>query len=142
MKKRGFTLVELLAVIIVLSMLILIATPMILDTIEDSKKSSFEQGIKNIAKIARTYQAREEIDNPIIECRYFSFDNDVSEITVRDGKTYYPLKDLSLKGTLPTEGEVKVCAEEITVEASDGSYSGKYDDGQTNIGKGRLRAGL
>lgn len=38
MKKRGFTLVELLAVIVILSVIALIAMPIILNIIEDAKK--------------------------------------------------------------------------------------------------------
>ena len=38
--KRGFTLIELLAVIIILAIVALIATPMVLDVIEDAKKSA------------------------------------------------------------------------------------------------------
>ena len=40
--KKGFTLIELLAVIIVLAIVALIATPIVLDVIEDSKKSTAE----------------------------------------------------------------------------------------------------
>ena len=138
MKKKGFTLVELLAVIIVLAVVALIATPMVLNTIEDSKKGAFEQSLKNIVKASKLYQAREELNNPIVGCRYFSFENDVVDITIRDGKTYYPVKELDLKGTIPTEGEIKVCEEEIVVEASNGSYAGRTDEDGTTISKGDL----
>ena len=40
MKKRGFTLIELLAVIVVLAIIALIATPLVLNTIEDARKGS------------------------------------------------------------------------------------------------------
>lgn len=48
MKKRGFTLVELLAVIIILSIVGLIVIPTILNIIESVKKSAFESSIKGI----------------------------------------------------------------------------------------------
>ena len=38
--KRGFTLIELLAVIIILAIVALIATPIILDVVEDARKSA------------------------------------------------------------------------------------------------------
>ena len=48
MKKRGFTLIELLAVIVVLAIIALIATPLVLNTIENSRKGAFEQTINSI----------------------------------------------------------------------------------------------
>ena len=140
MKKRGFTLIELLAVIVVLAIIALIATPLVLNTIENSRKGAFEQTINNIVKASKLYQAKVQMndDEPLTECRYFSFGNDVDTPTVRDNKTYYPVKSLSLKGKLPTEGEVKVCLDDITVDASDGTYSAKYDGDKVNIVKGDL----
>ena len=38
--KKGFTLIELLAVIVILAVIALIATPIILNIVEDSKKSA------------------------------------------------------------------------------------------------------
>ena len=42
-KRKGFTLVELLAVIVVLAIISLIATPVVLNIIESAKKGSAEQ---------------------------------------------------------------------------------------------------
>ena len=43
MKKKGFTLVELLAVIVILAIIAIIATPIILGVIETAKKGAAEQ---------------------------------------------------------------------------------------------------
>ena len=43
MNKKGFTLIELLAVIVILAVIALIATPMILNVIETSKKVQQKQ---------------------------------------------------------------------------------------------------
>ena len=40
MKNKGFTLIELLAVIVILAIIALIATPVILNIIDDSKEES------------------------------------------------------------------------------------------------------
>ena len=40
--KKGFTLIELLAVIVILAIIALIATPLILNVIDDSKKGAFK----------------------------------------------------------------------------------------------------
>ena len=56
MKKRnGFTLVELLAVIVILAIILVIAVPAITKTIEDATKGSFESSAKLIASNAETY---------------------------------------------------------------------------------------
>ena len=48
-KVSGFTLVELLAVIVILAIILVIAVPKITDTIKNSKKASFESSAKTIA---------------------------------------------------------------------------------------------
>ena len=137
-KKQGCTLIELLAVIVILSIIALIAIPVIYDTIDKSKMGAFEQTLVNISKGAKLYKAKVELDDEFTECRYFSFSDDVKEVTKKDGKTYYPLKDLNSKGALPIEGEVKVCDDTVVVNAGNGSYSGRYEDGETTVVKGEL----
>ena len=52
MRKKGFTLVELLAVIAILALLIIIALPNIMSLFNSSKKESFTTEIKTIARAA------------------------------------------------------------------------------------------
>ena len=55
MKKRnGFTLVELLAVIVILAIILVIAVPQIINTIRDSKISSFKSSAMMVASAAET----------------------------------------------------------------------------------------
>ena len=49
MNKKGFTLVELLAVIVILAIILAIAIPSITSLINNSKKSSFESNVKMLA---------------------------------------------------------------------------------------------
>lgn len=44
--KKGFTLIELLAVIVILAIISLIAVPIVIHIINDSKKSSEEETVK------------------------------------------------------------------------------------------------
>ena len=52
---KGFTLIELLAVIVILAIIALIATPIVLDIIKDSKVSAKERSIENIERAAKLY---------------------------------------------------------------------------------------
>ena len=60
-KKNGFTLVELLAVIVILAIILVIAVPKITDTIKNSKKASFESSAKTIAAQAEKKKMEKEI---------------------------------------------------------------------------------
>ena len=67
-KKNGFTLVELLAVIVILAIILVIAIPKITDTIKNSKIASFESSAKTIAAQAEKKKMENEIldnTNPI-----------------------------------------------------------------------------
>ena len=55
MKKRGFTLVELLAVIVVLAVIALIATPIVNNSIEKSKKGTAIESANNLISSAEYY---------------------------------------------------------------------------------------
>ncbi len=57
--KKGFTLIELLAVIVILAIIALIATPIVLDIITDSKASAKERSIENIERAAKLYVVSE-----------------------------------------------------------------------------------
>ena len=69
-KVKGFTLVELLAVIVILAIILVIAVPKITDTIKNSKIASFESSAKTIASQAEKKKMENEIlDNTnLITC--------------------------------------------------------------------------
>ena len=52
MKKKGFTLVELLAVIVILAIILVIAIPQIMNTIDASRLGAISSSAKMIAKDA------------------------------------------------------------------------------------------
>ena len=61
--KKGFTLIELMAVIVVLGIIALIAIPMIANILKDSQESLFRTSIQNIInKVEETCQM-EQINN-------------------------------------------------------------------------------
>ena len=70
MKKKGFTLIELLAVIVILAIIALIATPIVLGIINDTKNSSEKESIKlyldTTEKMVAKYQMNHTSFNPSI----------------------------------------------------------------------------
>ena len=79
-KKKGFTLVELLAVIVILAVILIIAMPKISDVIKNSKESSLETTAKLIASQAeKKYTENQVLDNSsTIKC------SDVAKISAND----------------------------------------------------------
>ena len=79
-KKRGFTLVELLAVIVILAVILIIAMPKISDVIKNSKESSLETTAKLIASQAeKKYTENQILDgSSVIKC------SDVAKISNAD----------------------------------------------------------
>ena len=65
MKKNGFTLVELLAVIVILAIILVIAVPKISDTIDNAKRGSMASSVKMIAAAAE----RENLCRAGVLCR-------------------------------------------------------------------------
>ncbi len=63
MKKQGFTLIELLAVIVILAVIALIATPIILNVIEESKKGSAEQSANGYKEAIENQVMLNEVDS-------------------------------------------------------------------------------
>jgi type IV pilus assembly protein PilA len=79
MMKRGFTIVELLAVIIVLGIILVIALPKVIDSMDKAFDKSYEISIKNIEKAAELYVT----ENP------FEFTNGDSFTIYLDDLCYY-----------------------------------------------------
>ena len=61
--KKGFTLIELLAVIVILAIIALIATPIVLDIINDSRISSYERSAEMYLKAVEIAVANEKVSN-------------------------------------------------------------------------------
>lgn len=72
--KKGFTLVELLAVIVILGVLLMIAVPAIQNVIRNSRKKSFESAAKLALENVETMASAERTDNTLTEC-YISIDS-------------------------------------------------------------------
>ena len=106
MKKKGFTLVELLAVIVILAIIALIATPLILNVIENSKKGAFKTSVIGIMESAELYKVLNPNDS--------TADSDIifrcNGTSCKNGD-----KELSIKGSIPVAGTVTISKDGISV---------------------------
>ena len=93
--KKGFTLIELLAVIIILAVVALIATPIILDVVEDTRKSAYNSSAKMIISGARNYYAE-------------SLLNEDKKLKT-DGKTnLFDEISKNMQGEMPDNGQIYI----------------------------------
>ena len=90
--EKGFTLVELLAIITILGVIVLIITPKIKDTIDESKMKAFEDTAYGIIRASNLYYARKEMMGEVLEEIEFEFPDNAEE--------------LRLQGKLPKSGSV------------------------------------
>ena len=102
-KKKGFTLVELLAVIVILAVILVIAVPQIMSVIESARKGSIESTAKLIAEGAeREYTNRKILGKDTnIEC------SDVSSMNSNDYGTCVITFDSTGKATVKVTGKGK-----------------------------------
>ena len=99
-KRNAFTLIELLAVIVILAVILVISIPRILDVIETSKKDSFKSTAQLIADSAEKKYVTNKLNNIDEE---ITFEN-VSKLSEEDYE--------SCKITFDNEGNAKVTIEE------------------------------
>ena len=114
MKNKGFTLVELLAVIAILAILITLVLPNVIKIFNDSKRDMFLSEAKNIYKEANRKFVNESVKG-----------NVVSNITKENNKLSLSSdSDIDYKIRLDEDGHI------IKFQVSNSSYciSGKYND--------------
>lgn len=104
MKNKGFTLIELLAVIVILAIIALIATPRILDVVEEARKGAAKSSVLGyidaVEKQVMINQLSESEDDDITAGTY----------TVSTGENNLAAKKVSVKGDAPVDvtGENKI----------------------------------
>ena len=83
--KKGFTLIELLAVIVILAIIMVIAIPQILNVINNSRRSSWDNSVKLVARAI-------DLNNTL----------DQTGVTNGNDRTGYPLSELCSSSSLNT----------------------------------------
>ena len=117
-KNKGFTLVELLAVIVILALIALIATPIILNVINDAKKQAAKDSAYGYMDAVEKYIVSSELEDESIQDGIYSVeelnsmgvsvkgstpDNGNIEIKNSSVKSY----DIGIDGYVVSNGEVK-----------------------------------
>ena len=94
-KNKGFTLVELLAVIVILALIALIATPIILNVINDAKKQAAKDSAYGYMDAVEKYIVSSELEDESIQDGIYSVE-DLNSMGV------------SVKGSIPDNGTIKI----------------------------------
>ena len=77
MNKKGFTLVELLAVIVILGLIAVILVPKVQGIVRDSKKNAAYENADRLVKTFEEYYVRKNIGSNFVACSY-DFTNNVN----------------------------------------------------------------
>ncbi|MEG2601215.1 MAG: prepilin-type N-terminal cleavage/methylation domain-containing protein, partial [Bacilli bacterium] len=123
MKKNAFTLIELLAVILILGIIALIAIPTITKILDESKLGSFSSSTTEIAKIIEQ------------ECQVSIIKNTgtVTEYRFEDGKS---IPSIPVKGQLPDKGYAVVnkdCQVSFNLENNEYLSTKTYKEDRVNV---------
>lgn len=114
MNKKGFTLIELLAVIVILAIVALIATPLILNVIEESRKNAFKNSAYGLIEAVELDYAKDIMEDGIAGTREYEYSNYVQ---------VNPEKQLEYKGSKPKVGNIKINEKgQIALAIYDGIY--------------------
>ena len=102
-KRNAFTLIELLAVIVILAVILVISIPRILDVIETSKKDSFKTSAQIIADSAEKKYVENKLNNidEVITCE------NVTKLSKEDYEYCFVKIDNEGKATVTIEGKGK-----------------------------------
>ncbi len=127
MKKKGFTLIELLAVIVILAIIALIATPLIINIIDEAKKGAFKNSAYGIIKAGELQYAQDILSGSTGDVIY-TYSNGIESSSI-DGKV------LEYKGQKPKSGRVIINNDgQVAIAIHNGKYcveKGYNDSGVT-----------
>lgn len=131
MVKKGFTLIELLAVIVILAILTLIATPIVVQTIEDSKIGAFRNSVYGIIASAENVHAKQMIKTgKSIEIIYTYTDG----VEVSNPSGF----NLDYKGMKPSSGTIIIDKNgSVALALHNGTYCAEkeYENTEVTISK-------
>ena len=123
LNKKGFTLVELIATIVVLALVVSISAYAITNIINSAKEKNYELLIKNIKDASETYYQ---------ECKY----SNNTGITCNDTVTLQYLVDYGyLKGNGTGDDKMEIVNPKDNINIGECSIAIKYENGKLTITK-------
>ena len=128
MKKKGFTLIELAAVIMILGIIMLIAVPIVLNTIENSKKGAAERSAESYLHTVEVTVAWEKTAREIQDGEY-TIQEDGS-LCLDNECTDENKIAITMSGNKPSSGTIKIENASVVPEGATmtiGDYSVSYD---------------
>jgi len=133
MKKRGFTLIELMGVLIILGVLSLIIIPIVSNVLKEQKQKQYDQQIANIELMAKNFGS----DNLVI---LPSEDGESMDITLGQLKSMGYVEKNIINPI--TEEEISNCAR-VTITKSGQNYNYAYDkDTENDTSCGDMTGGI
>ena len=121
-KKNAFTLIELLAVIVVLAIIALIVTPIVTKTIKNAKKGSAEIATQNYIRAVELTISNSELNKKYIPDGTYDIDSDgnLTGTGLPDGKL-----EIDASGDKPTSGTIVIKSGQVTTDSK--MTIGDYD---------------
>ncbi len=139
MKKKGFTLIELLAVIVVLAIIALIATPIVMNIINSSKKGATERGAENYIKQVEVSIATKRLSESTSDLSSLDGTYTINSDGNLEGNGLTEPLVIETSGNRPNSGTIIVKDGEVQTASTMtiGDYSVTYSDGKCSATKNR-----
>ena len=128
--KHGFTLIELLAVIVVLAIIALIATPIVINTINNAKRGAAERSADNYIKQVEVAIATKRLDESTSNLSSLDGTYEINSEGNLEGDNLTEPLVIEMSGDRPTSGTIIVKDGEVQNSSSMiiGDYDVSYDE--------------